>query len=306
MVRLAPALFALAALGCLPRIPTSSTLAAPLPPARATVQLCRLTGETVDHPKWLGVDGLSFDPYHSVIGSIVVRRADGLLMIDSGFSRAVKEDMARGSLLFKLALGGGDTKTPVVQLADQAGLDPLAVRWVALTHAHWDHTGGLQDLARARVLLARDELRAYSNLHGWMDKGALTRHLDLAPRRFEPFDFEGPPLLGFEQSHDLFGDGSVVAVPLPGHTPGSVGYLVRGDDGKNWLFVGDATWTVDGVTRPAHKNALVALLFDGNLEATAQTLARLHAVQVQRPEVTVVPAHDLDAMGLIPECQRAR
>jgi glyoxylase-like metal-dependent hydrolase (beta-lactamase superfamily II) len=181
-------------------------------------------------------------------------------------------------------------------------LDPYAVKWIALTHAHWDHTGGIRDLTRAEVKLSRVELKAHWNLKGHVVNGAMPHHLAVPESRFTPFDFDGPPVLGFAASHDLFGDGSVVAVPTPGHTAGSTSYLVRGDDGKNWLFIGDATWTVEGVKRPAHKNPLVSAALDHDTKALAATLAQIHAVQVQRPEIVVVPAHDLAAFGQIPEC----
>jgi len=40
--------------------------------------------------------------------------------------------------------------------------------------------------------------------------------------RYEEYGFENGPYLGFPSSHDVYGDGSIVVVPAPGHTPGSV------------------------------------------------------------------------------------
>jgi N-acyl homoserine lactone hydrolase len=296
---------ALLALGCLPPIPRS-TVAATLAQARATASVCRLTGEVLDRPQLLGVDQGSLALWQQCIGSVVVRRPDGLLVIDSGFGSSIREDMKKGGPLFEIALGGAHTKTPLVELMDKVQMDPFKVKWVALTHAHWDHTGGIRDLPRAQVLLSRAEQKAYWNLGGAFTKGAMPHHLAVPEGRFAPFDFDGPPVLGFPASHDLFGDGSVVAVPTPGHTPGSTSYLVRGDDGKNWLLIGDSAWSVEGVKRPAHKNALVSMLFDGDPRTLATTLGQLHAVSEQRPDVVVVPAHDFAAFGLIPECSAPR
>jgi N-acyl homoserine lactone hydrolase len=293
---------ALLAAGCLPPIPKSAVAPA-LPVARATGNLCRLTGETSDRPLLFGVADFSFEPWHSVIGTVVVKRPEGLLVIDPAFGTSVEDDLKKAGLLFKLVMGSGRGKTPTVQSMDAAGLDPYAVRWIALTHAHWDHTGAIRDLARAQVKLSRAELKAHWNLKGQVVNGAMPHHLAVPEGRFAPFDFDGPPLLGFEASHDLFGDGSVVAVPTPGHTAGSASYLVRGDDGKAWFFIGDSTWTVEGVKRPAHKNPLVSAALDHDPKALAQSLAKIHAVG-QLPGVTVVPAHDLAAFGLLPECAR--
>jgi glyoxylase-like metal-dependent hydrolase (beta-lactamase superfamily II) len=43
-----------------------------------------------------------------------------------------------------------------------------------------------------------------------------------AGTRYDEYGFEGSPYLGFPESHDVYGDGSIVVVPAPGHTPGSV------------------------------------------------------------------------------------
>ena len=55
------------------------------------------------------------------------------------------------------------------------------------------------------------------------------------------YDLDGPPVLTFTRSHDLFGDGSVVLVDLAGHTPGSVGVLLHTSAGPV-LLAGDAAW----------------------------------------------------------------
>jgi glyoxylase-like metal-dependent hydrolase (beta-lactamase superfamily II) len=232
---------------------------------------------------------------------VVVKRPDGMLIIDPAFGESIGDDLANAGLMWKLLFGSGQGKTPVVQSMDQAKLDPYLVKWIALTHAHWDHTGGIRDLTRAKIFLSRAEQKAYWNLKGYFVKGAMPHHLRVPEGRYAPYDFDGPPVLGFPASKDLFGDGSVIAVPTPGHTPGSASYLVRGDDGKAWLFVGDAAWTVEGIKRPAHKNPLVVALLDDDAQQLSETLSQLHAIS-EKGEVTVVPAHDLAAFGLIPEC----
>jgi N-acyl homoserine lactone hydrolase len=274
--------------GCLPPIPKSA-VAPSLARAEATVGVCRLTGEKTDRALFIGVNGGS-GPWHQCIGTVVVKRPDGLLVIDPAFGESIGEDLANAGLFWKLLFGSGQGKTPVVQSMEQAGIDPYAVKWIALTHAHWDHTGGIRDLARAQIFLSRAEQKAYWNVKGYFAKGAMPHHLKVPEGRYAPFEFDGPPVLGFAASKDLFGDGSVVALPTPGHTPGSTSYLVRGDDGKAWLFIGDAAWTYEGVTRPAHKNPLVVSLLDDDAKKVAETLGQLHAVY--------------ENFGLIPECTK--
>ena len=49
---------------------------------------------------------------------------------------------------------------------------------------------------------------------------------------------DGAPVGPFAGSYDLFGDGRLVIVPTPGHTPGHVGMIVRGAT-RRWLLAGD-------------------------------------------------------------------
>ncbi len=51
--------------------------------------------------------------------------------------------------------------------------------------------------------------------------------------------------MGFDESLDLFGDGRLVLVPLPGHTPGSVGLFVTLDSGRRLFFSGDTSWRLE-------------------------------------------------------------
>ena len=66
--------------------------------------------------------------------------------------------------------------------------------------------------------------------------------------RWVPFQFAAQPFMGFEYSHDLFGDGSLVLVPMQGHTPGSVGLFLTLDDGRRFFFTGDTSWRLEGFT----------------------------------------------------------
>jgi glyoxylase-like metal-dependent hydrolase (beta-lactamase superfamily II) len=51
-------------------------------------------------------------------------------------------------------------------------------------------------------------------------------------------DFEGPPVGPFAGSHDLAGDGRLVLVPTPGHTPGHLALIARDAD-HGFLLGGD-------------------------------------------------------------------
>jgi glyoxylase-like metal-dependent hydrolase (beta-lactamase superfamily II) len=88
------------------------------------------------------------------------------------------------------------------------GVDPADVKWIINSHLHTDHAGGNVHLPNASVVV---QMAEHSFAHGPGSQ-------DQAYHRPE-FDL-GHPVLRIQGEHDLFGDGSVVLFPTPGHTPG--------------------------------------------------------------------------------------
>ena len=116
------------------------------------------------------------------------------------------------------------------------GIPPEDVRWVVLSHLHTDHAGGLAPFASAEVIVPRLEWERASGVRGRV-RGYLPQEwpAGLAPRLV---DFEAPPVGPFAGSHDVVGDGNLLLVPTPGHTPGHAALLVRGES-QTWLLGGD-------------------------------------------------------------------
>jgi glyoxylase-like metal-dependent hydrolase (beta-lactamase superfamily II) len=91
------------------------------------------------------------------------------------------------------------------------------VKYVLLTHAHWDHTGGIAQVPQAAVLLSAPEAEWLKGHEEPYYRAAMPIHLKGA--LLTPFGFDGPPYEGFPSSHDIFGDGSIVASLLPDIRP---------------------------------------------------------------------------------------
>jgi N-acyl homoserine lactone hydrolase len=212
----------------------------------------------------------------------------------------VANDLARGPKLFAIAMGPARTKRPLEAVMREADLDPADVSLALATHVHWDHVGALGDLPNARVLLAKSELQWARTLTRYLDGGAMPHHLARVRERLWQFDFTGPARDGFPASFDVFGDGAIVAVPLPGHTPGSTAFFVRTVGGRTALFTGDTSWTVRGIEAPVHKNPLARP--DFSVVQTGDGLGLLHALHRERPDLLLVPAHDASALDQLPAC----
>jgi N-acyl homoserine lactone hydrolase len=125
----------------------------------------------------------------------------------------------------EVTFGPEDTTTHHLERLD---IDPQRIRWVVLSHLHFDHVGGLHQVPNATIVVQRREWTA-----GFDRELAAQYRL---PRRF--FDL-GHQVMQIDGEHDLFGDGSVTCIPSFGHTPGHQSMRVRSDLGDH-ILVGDA------------------------------------------------------------------
>jgi glyoxylase-like metal-dependent hydrolase (beta-lactamase superfamily II) len=115
--------------------------------------------------------------------------------------------------------------------------------------------------------------------------------------------FQPVPFNGYPESLDLYQDGKVVLVPMPGHTPGSVGLFVTVDSGTVYFFIGDVAWTVAALQQGKPKFWVAGKLVDGDAQQTQSTLEKVRALMQAEPALVVVPAHDSavqDGLGYFP------
>ncbi len=145
--------------------------------------------------------------------------ADDFFIVGFGFV-AMYAFRAGDSLL---AFDAGMRPTSVQREFDKLGLEPGKVKSVLLTHSDRDHTGGITAFPKASLLVSKDEVsmmdRSTPRMFGIMHNRPL-------PRAYETLS----------DSQELrFGSTRVLCVSTPGHTSGSMSFLVNG----SILVVGD-------------------------------------------------------------------
>jgi N-acyl homoserine lactone hydrolase len=238
-------------------------------------------------------------PFAMTAGSIVVKHPAGTLLIDTGNSSHFDDEVSGYPFLLRFQLknlaGQLDPDVPLGQLLRLVGEDPAKIRWVILSHTHLDHAGGLMDLPRIPVLLTQEEL-SFANDPKVQAKGfVIAAHTARFPSPDNPtLKFEPKPYETFDESADLYGDGSVVVVPLRGHTPGSVGIFVNLDSRKRLFYVGDAVDDERSIEDRSGK-PLILRDTDNDRARANEIVAKLNQLQKIAPEITIIPAHGRSA-----------
>ena len=109
----------------------------------------------------------------------------------------------------------------------------------------------------------------------------------------------------FPASHDVYGDGSIVVVLAPGHTPGSVIIFVTLPSGMRYAFVGDLVYQLEGITQREERPWLVRRKADTDAEGNRKNLVRMISLKERLPELIIVPAHDMRAFAEMPRLSQA-
>ena len=243
--------------------------------------------------------GSPWDKRDSVSTAVLVRHPQGDLLIDTGLGRTIAEQMREFPFLFRLGTDLARFQAAADQL-DAAGYDWRQLRYILLTHAHWDHVSGVPDFPGVPVLVTAAELR-YIDEGGWA-----TAHARSMNAAFQVYAFEDGPYMGFTQSRDLYGDGSIVIVPAPGHTPGSVVVFVTLSGGARYAFVGDLVWQLEGLLDREMRPWFEAQTLGENSVLLRQSLLRMSAIATRYPQITIVPSHDPRGYASIPEWLRSK
>jgi N-acyl homoserine lactone hydrolase len=237
--------------------------------------------------------------FGSTAGSVLVRHPAGDLLIDTGNSSHFNEEVSVYPFLLRLKLkslaGELNPKVPLPDLLRRIGEDPAKVRWVILSHVHLDHAGGLMDLPAMPVLLTREELE-FANDPKVQAKGfTMAAHVKAFPPASAPtLKFDATPYETLDESADLYKDGSVVVVPLRGHTPGSVGIFVNLSPTRRLFYVGDAVDDERGVADRVAKSLLLQDS-DNDKPLAEQIVGRLSELHEKVPGLAIIPAHGRSA-----------
>ncbi len=285
-----------------------STACASLPPAPPHAYVPpRLSPDTAVEVCWLEIAGTTGaatfgsagwsrgGTWDATASALLIRHPQGDLLLDAGISPFWSLEHRELSLWTRAGLesipGRLKRRGSLPDLLRQANADPRALKAVLISHAHVDHTGGVVELPGVPVWLAAEERRYVEESKGF---GVIPAHARSMAGRMVAFPFTDTPYANYDRSYDVFGDGAVVVVPAPGHTPGSVMVFVNLSATRRLVHIGDIFSTRESLDRNVGKSRVMSVTdADGDqVHAQGARLVQLHRMD---PALSVLPAHDRGA-----------
>lgn len=203
----------------------------------------------------------------------VIRHPKGDLLWDLGLPATLVAEGPTTNPPFTLSLD----KELTVQMAE-AGLKPAMIDYVAISHSHFDHVGQLEAAGEATWLVHQAEYDYMFSDEAQADYSA-----------FEDFDVKT-----FTGDYDVFGDGAIRILELPGHTPGHTALLVNMADAGPVMLAGDMfhrTESREGKKVPS---------FNWDAEETRRSIERFEAL-AEATGALVIIQHEPEDIAKLPK-----
>lgn len=230
----------------------------------------------------------------------LIEHRDGAVLFDTGLDPAIVADpgyisSAIGRFLlrriFRLHITEEDRLDKVLAAHGYSAAD---IRTAVISHLHFDHVGGIAHIPQAELLVGAKEWAQLAEPHPereWI----LREHIDIPHAQWRPIKFEptADPLFGdFEGVWDVAGDGAMVLLPTPGHTPGSLSMLVRRAGWQPILLVADLAYEAGLLAQGVFPGT-------GDKKVLKETYEKVGRLQDKLPGLTIVTAHDFTATDSI-------
>lgn len=154
------------------------------------------------------------------------------------------------------------------------------IRTVFMTHSHDDHAGGLRNLPNAKAVISKEDWEKGTSIYPYS--------FDLVKDNLELFTYDSGVFMNFSNSLDYFGDGSVILLPTPGHSPGHSAVLLQTAE-YDLLFMGDTPYTLNHMSiEEVRQMTLGGIDEENQLEATRNLQKLVDA----EPDTVMLFAHD--------------
>lgn len=209
----------------------------------------------------------------------LVRHPDGDLMWDAGLPdglNAQEDGVTNGPFHLSVPLTLGSQLEAV-------GVTPAEIEYFSISHSHFDHVGNAALFSGSTFLVDGDERAFMFRDEARADSAGFASVAPLETATTQEFDGD----------HDVFGDGSVVILATPGHTPGHTSLLVNLVDAGPVLLTGDLYHLADARTERT------VPVFNTSPEETLRSMDRFESL-ASETGARVIMQHSLEDMNALP------
>ena len=200
-------------------------------------------GKNCSRMKAIGITTRKKDRLWLPVSAYLIDCHKGKILVDTGWSREMSPNgvydrnaqIRHMSLPLYIVNQGEIAKGEAVnEQLHILGIEPEDLDYVLLTHLDCDHTSGVRQVMAAKhILVSEDEL-----LCAKKDKARYTASMWKGVS-LEGFAFEKTGIGPFGRSYDLFGDGTIQLINIPGHSEGLFAVKITNDLGQYVLLYSD-------------------------------------------------------------------
>jgi N-acyl homoserine lactone hydrolase len=213
------------------------------------------------------------ETFEAPVSSALIRHPQGNVLFDTGCHPSVVEHgEERWGPLMKVMTPVMRAEETLLPSLAAVGVNPDDIDVVVCSHLHPDHCGCNAFFKKASILVHAREIEA-AQAPAAEAAGYLRADWD-----------HGQPTDPINGERDVFGDGRVVLIPLPGHTPGTMGANVHLDRDGSFLLVSDAVSLRENLdTDTVPRNTW-------NAEALLKSFEEIR--RIEKSGATVICGHD--------------
>lgn len=253
-------------------------------------------GEHCNPIKASGVFGKRDERLWLPVSAYLIECKHGKILFDCGwhremspngkFDKAAQIKSLGGFALYKTNQGVLPMGEAIDEQLAELGVQPADLDIVLLSHLDCDHANGLKLVKDAkRILVANDEIRFAEN-------GSLINKI-----RYNNDWWNGTKLEGFEwnatdgpvqKSYDVFGDGSLIMVNIPGHCEGLCALKITNENGKYVLLFSDG-----GYAKKSWEEQITSVIADDK-EQQKKSLAWIREQSLNPDCLESLANHDPD------------
>lgn len=206
----------------------------------------------------------------------------GSYIIDTGIAKKFFNDIEGYTNFGVRSAMPLEALDPAQFLGDWVENSGKDLKAVFLTHMHLDHISGLPDLDESIPIITGPNEPTNKNFLNLFVRGTIDAAVGENRKIYTlSFDGENYPV----RILDFFGDGSFYIASVPGHTAGSLAFIVRAQDGDH-LVTGDSCHTAWG-----WNNRVTPGKFTEDKESNKKALTWLKELSGSNPEMAVHVGH---------------